>query len=146
MKRTVVTKEIILQKGIPFDNLANEYCSDRMLNREGGIPFSGLTYELYDNGNMSYYSYYVDGFADGDFVEFYKDGSVCSFNKMKRGQVIESIEWYHDGKIKEEGIYSFGICISNKKWDEQGNLTYEKVSPTEKEKLLIKKLSSVKND
>lgn len=142
----VVTKAVILQKGIHFDELANEYCSDRMLNREGGIPFSGLTYELYDNGEVSYYSYYVNGFPEGDFVEFYEDGSVCSFSKMKRGQVIETIEWYHDGKIKEEGTYNLGVCISNKKWDEQGNLTYEKVNPTENEKLLIKKLASVKYD
>ena len=62
---------------------------------------------------------------------------------MKRGKCTEKTEWYQDGKIKEKGIYNCGICLSNEKWDEQGNLVYEKVSPTESEMLLIKKLSSV---
>ncbi|ANU44988.1 hypothetical protein ADH76_01175 [Enterocloster clostridioformis] len=146
MERTAIDEAIILKKGINFDNLAFEYCSDRILDNyeeNGGKPFTGITYELYDNGRISYYCYYVNGFSEGDFVKFYKDGTIRSISKMKRGKCTEKTEWYQDGKIKEKGIYNCGICLSNEKWDEQGNLVYEKVSPTESEMLLIKKLSSV---
>lgn len=149
MERMAINEAIILQRGINFENLAFEYCSDRILDdyeENGGKPFTGVTYELYDNGRISYYCYYVNGFSEGDFVKFYTDGTICSISKMKRGQSIEKAEWYPDGKIKEEGTYNCGICISNKKWDEQGNLTYEKVGPTDGEISLIKKLSSVKYD
>ena len=62
---------------------------------------------------------------------------------MKRGRCTETTEWYQDGQVKEKGTYNCGICVSNEKWDEQGNLVYEKVGPTESEMLLIEKLSSV---
>ena len=149
MERAAIDEATILKKGINFDNLSFEYCSDRILDNyeeEGGKPFTGITYELYDNDRISYYCYYVNGFSEGNFVKFYKDGTIRSISKMKRGQCIEEIEWYQDGKIKENGIYNCGICISNKKWDEQGNLISEKGGPTESEMLLIKKLSSVHYD
>lgn len=149
MERRIIDEAIILQSGINFENLAFEYCSDRILDdyeENGGRPFTGLTYELFDNGRISYYCYYVNGFPEGDLVKLYANGTICSISKMKRGQSAEKAEWYQDGKIKEEGMYNCGICISSKKWDEQGNLTYEKISPTDSEILLIKKLSSVKYD
>lgn len=41
-------------------------------------------------------------------------------------------------------MYDCGICIRCKKWDKQGNLIYEKNSPTDRKIQLIKKLSSRK--
>lgn len=108
MERRIIDEAIILQSGINFENLAFEYCSDRILDdyeENGGRPFTGLTYELFDNGRISYYCYYVNGFPEGDFVKFYADGTICSISKMKRGQSAEKTEWYQDGKIKEEGMY-----------------------------------------
>lgn len=147
MERKAIDNAIILENGVNFENLQFEYCSDRILDdygENGGKPFTGLTYELFDNGRISYYCYYVDGFPDGNFVQFYTDGTIHSISKMKRGQSIEKTKWYQDGKIKEESMYDCGICIRCKKWDKQGNLIYEKNSPTDREIQLIKKLSSRK--
>ena len=114
MERTAIDEAIILKKGINFENLAFEYCSDRILDdyeENGGKPFTGITYELYDNGRIVYYCYYVNGFPEGDFVRFYRDGTIRSISKMKRGRCTETTEWYQDGQVKEKGTYNCGICI-----------------------------------
>lgn len=99
MERKAIDNAIILENGVNFENLQFEYCSDRILDdygENGGKPFTGLTYELFDNGRISYYCYYVDGFPDGNFVQFYTDGTIHSISKMKRGQSIEKSKWYQD--------------------------------------------------
>lgn len=144
MEKFILDKATILQNGINFENLAFEYCSDRILDdyeENGGKPFTGLTYELFEDDKIAYYCFYVDGFPDGDYVRFYPNGAVQGVSKMKKGQSTKSIEWYQDGTIKEAGMYQCGICTSCKKWDEHGTLVYEKVGPTDDERLLIEKLS-----
>lgn len=74
-----------------------------------------------------------------DDIYNYPDIDVTDLEKM-----IETAEWYKDGKIKEEGTYSYGICISLKKWDADGNIIYEKTCPTEEEMTLIKRRRAMK--
>lgn len=79
MENNLLTKEFVLQNGIDFENLHGEYCSDLILDKpedKGGKPFTGLTYELYKNGQLQYYCYYKDGFEDGQYVEFYENDNV----------------------------------------------------------------------
>lgn len=145
MEKSILDKAAILQNGVNFENLAFEDCGDRVLDdyeENGGRPFTGLTYELFDNGKVAYYCFYIDGFPDGDYVRFYPSGTIQSISKMRKGQSIERVEWYQHGKVKERGEYKCGICISCEKWNENGELIYKKIEPTDGEKLLIKKLSS----
>lgn len=138
MESNILTKEYVLNNGIDFDDddiLEQEYLSDRILDnsKEGeGKPFTGLTYEVYPNGNLIYYCYYKNGFKDGDFIEFYNDGKIKSIQHMKRGTIsgIESI-WYHNGVLKSETKYEYGVCLTFKEWDEEGTLIDEKLEPTD---------------
>ena len=140
MESNILTKEYVLNNGIDFDDddiLEQEYLSDRILDnsKEGeGKPFTGLTYELYPNGNLIYYCYYKNGFKDGDFIEFYNDGQIKSIQYMKRGTIsgIESI-WYNNGVLKSETKYEYGVCLTYKEWDEKGNLIDEKSEPTDED-------------
>jgi antitoxin component YwqK of YwqJK toxin-antitoxin module len=36
-----------------------------------------------------------------------------------------SHEWYDNGQVKSEGEYELSVCIKEKEWDEEGNLTRE---------------------
>lgn len=149
MERIGIDESIVLQNGIHFETLEFEAYSDRVLDKceeDGGKPFTGLAYERFKNGKISYYCYYADGFLEGDFVRFYEDGTICSISRMKRGQAVEKAEWHKNGKLKLEETCSYGIRISCKKWDEEGNIVYEKNGLTDSEKALVRKLSGVKYD
>lgn len=140
MESNILKKEYVLNNGVDFDDddiLEQEYLSDRILDNseEGqGKPFTGLTYELYPNGNLIYYCYYKNGFKDGDFIEFYSDGKIKSIQYMKRGTIsgVESI-WYNNGVLKSETKYEYGVCLTFKEWDEKGNLIDEKLEPTDED-------------
>ena len=63
---------------------------------------------------------------------------------MKRGQTSgRREEWYENGNIKRTSQHSHGVCLSYAEWDDRGNVTKEKKTPTKEELELIKKLSSV---
>ena len=138
MENRILTKDYVLKNGIDFDDddiLEQEYLSDRILDNSkeaGGKPFTGLTYETYQNGNLAYYCFYTNGFSDGDFIEFYDDGKIKSMQYMQRGRIygIEKI-WYNNGVLKSEARYEYGVCLTLKEWDEEGNLIKEKTGPTE---------------
>lgn len=131
----ILTKEYVLNNGVDFEDLWDEYCSDRILDNseeEGGEPFTGLTYETYPNGNLRYYCYYKNGFSHGDFVEFYDDGKTKSMQYMQRGRIygVEKI-WYRNGMLESEANYEYGVCLTFKKWNEEGILIEEKLKPSE---------------
>lgn len=89
MEIKILSKEYVLKNGVDFEDLWWEYCSDRVLDNpeEEGEPFTGLTYEMYPNGNLMHYCYYKKGFSDGDFIEFYNDEKIKSARYMQRGRI-----------------------------------------------------------
>lgn len=132
------TKEYVIANGVNFEHLWYSSCSDEILDNaedEGGKPFTGLTYELYDNGNLIYYSFYKDGFSHGDEMWFYRSGNIKRIEYKKYGRVRGKDEiWYESGKVKSLAEYEFGVCLNYKEWDEDGKLINEKIEPTENEK------------
>lgn len=67
----------------------------------GGKPFTGLLYELYNNGMPRYYQYYIEGFEDGEYVEFYDSGAIASYCIKKYGAFVDKVyEWHRNGKLK----------------------------------------------
>lgn len=109
---------------------------------EGGKPFTGLAYELYENGNLAYYCYYKNGFKEGNYVKFHHNGKVKSIDYMIKGQTrgIRKI-WYESEELKYEGTFKFGVCLKYTEWDKQGNIIRQKVAPTKEELRLITRLS-----
>lgn len=141
MEIKVLDKEYVLAHGVDFEELSGEYCSDRILDKpedEGGKPFTGLAYELYNNNELAYYCFYKDGFDHGDFVEFYENGNIESVQYMEYGRISGKEEtWFESGKLKSVGEYAYGICLSLKEWSEEGFLIEEKLEPTEDDLKMI---------
>lgn len=131
----------VIYEGVNFENLWYASCSDEILDNaedEGGLPFSGLTYELYDNGQLIYYCSYKDGFPYGEEIWFYKNGNIKTRKYKKYGRIFGKEEtWFEDGKLKSLSEYEFGVCLSYKEWDKDGKLINEKIEPTENEKKLL---------
>lgn len=142
----VLSKEYVLEHGMDFDEkLWFTSYSDEVLDNpeaEGGKPFTGLAYELYNNGTIAYYCYYKNGFKEGPYIKFYSNGKVKSTDCMKKGQTrgIRKI-WYENGELKYEGEFKFGICLKYTEWDKQGNIIGQKNTPTNDELELITRLS-----
>ena len=141
MENNTYDLKYVIENGINFEDLWYSSSSDEVLDSaedEGGKPFTGLTYELYDNGKLVYYCFYKYGFEDGDYLEFYKNGNIKSKQYMKYGRIRGKEEiWYESGKTKSIAEYEFGVCLNRKEWDEDGKLVNEKLEPTENEKKLL---------
>lgn len=129
MIKKILNKYQILEKGLEFENLFYGFpeFGDAMLeDQESGKLFSGITYELYENEEIMYYCKYLDGFAEGDFVNFYENGNLKSISKMKKGQVYKEFVWYLNGNPKLFAKYIDGVCVAEQEWDEKANLLYKK--------------------
>lgn len=142
----VLSKEYVFEHGIDFDEgLWFTSYSDEVLDNpeeEGGKPFTGLAYELHDNGNIAYYCYYQNGFKKGYYIKFHYNGKVKSTDNMIKGQTrgIRKI-WYESEELKFEGEFKFGVCLKYIEWDKQGNIIGQKNTPTKDELELITRLS-----
>lgn len=138
----ILSKEEVLKQGINFDEeLWFTSYSDEVLDNpenEGGNPFTGLVYELYDNGDLAYYCYYKNGFKDGDYVKFHTNGKIRSIDYMVKGQTrgIRK-KWYESEELMYEGEFIYGVCLRYTEWDKQGNIIRQKNSPTQDDLELI---------
>lgn len=141
MENNILTKEYVLDNGVNLEELWNEYCSDRILDKpedEGGKPFTGLVYELYSNNEIDYYCFYKDGFEHGDYVEFYENRNIKSIQYMEYGTIVGKEEtWFESGSLKSVAEYKYGVCLRLKEWNEEGNLIKEKLEPTENDLNII---------
>lgn len=142
----ILSKEYVMEHGTDFDEeLWFTSYSDEVLDNpedENGKPFTGLAYELYENGNLIYYTNYVNGFIEGELIEFYKNGNLKSVKNLIHGQSngTERI-WYEIGELKFEGEYKFGITLHYIEWDTEGHIIKQKLSPTETDLKLIESFS-----
>ncbi|WP_410983074.1 toxin-antitoxin system YwqK family antitoxin [Bacillus cereus] len=146
----IVNKEYVIEHGTDFDeNLWFASYSDEVLDNpedKNGKPFTGLAYELYDNGNLMYYTNYVKGFIESELIEFYKNGNLKSVKNFILGQCngIERV-WYESEALKFEGEYKFGIALHYVEWDEEGGSIKKKISPTDIDLQLIESISKCDN-
>lgn len=145
----IKTKEEILHEGIEFTGdvcFSGEY-GEEVYEKEmedGGQPITGLLYEKDQDGNILYYSYYVEGVKDGDSIWFYKSGKVKEMSVMKaRTKYGESISMYENGDIKRVEQCEYGIVLAYKEYDTNGDLINEKNEPTDMEKKILEKFRNV---
>ena len=74
----------------------------------------------YNDGNKEFTGTYMNGYMNGKYQE-YRVG-VWKF-------------WYHNGKIKFEGMYKDGVLISKKCWNSDGeNISCNSLEISESEK------------
>lgn len=125
-KDELYTLDYIKKNGVDFEDLWFSSTSDEILDNpedEGGTPFIGLTYELYDNGQLQYYSFYKDGFKHGLLREFYNTGERKSEEIMHYGQTKgKRTQWYENGQLKSVSEHELGVELSYQEWDIKHNL------------------------
>jgi antitoxin component YwqK of YwqJK toxin-antitoxin module len=70
------------------------------------VPFTGILYGRYDNGQLMTIQEYVDGIGNGTWVQFNPDGT-----KLEQGTYVDNrvegpvTQFYEDGSIKAKGQY-----------------------------------------
>lgn len=139
----ILPKEEILSKGkILFDDVGYDPLTGIYVEMDTDIPYNGIAYTLYDNGEIESYSYYVNGIEDIQTVEFYFDRQLKKYYEMKNGLI--------DGKIikwNEKGIMTYcaeceaSVIKTFKEWNDQGELINEKKEPTIED---LKKIEKIK--
>ena len=95
-------------------------------NRNGkGEEYNGFTDELIFEGD------YIEGRRNGYGKEYYEEKYDCELIIKYEGKYLngkrngKGKENYYNGKVKFEGIYSFGLKYEGKGYDQDGNLIYE---------------------
>ena len=100
----LLSKEYVIEHGTYFDG--EEICWSgefgNLICNNKGIPFKGLLFELYRNGNLAYYSFYENGVQNGIAIQFHISGRVKSYGVYNKGLLVgKSYEWYENGMIKK---------------------------------------------
>lgn len=145
----ILSESYVIENGIEFTGdvcYSGEY--DQQVyttdTENGGVPINGILYEKYKNGKLQYYSYYIDGIANGTEVWFYESGKIKSICSMNGGTIDgEYVEYFEDGSIKLKKNCKYGLVITMHRYDENGHIIEEKNGLTESQKKLYDKWDSI---
>jgi antitoxin component YwqK of YwqJK toxin-antitoxin module len=100
-----------------------------------GVRFTGVSYELYDDGQLRFEGEYENGYLVGAYHEWYpsrrlqSEGYIAKMGERERGSWQR--EWFENGQLKLEKSYNrLSGHVIERKWNEQGELIYEYERPT----------------
>lgn len=75
----------------------------------GGRPFTGLYYELYDTGELELYSYYNNGVPVKNMFTFYKKGTVKSYHYFSEDRMNDYFYKFDEaGNLIQADIWENG--------------------------------------
>ena len=128
-----------------YNKAENKYHYEQLFFKD--TPFTGITYELFANGNPKGYSCYKDGYECGDNVDFFEDGSLSFINRTApdHSRCFAS-GWHENGKPAMEVIahrpdnkqfyihntYDTNGNIISKRYYDEMDFTYNYASPDER--------------
>lgn len=109
------------------------------------VPYSGILYGLYENGNARYQfrvkdgkpdgvseewdetgqkrqeTHYVDGVLNGPILTWHKNGQKASEGAFKNGKPDGRFEgWHENGQKSGEGNFKDGESSDRKFWNKEG--------------------------
>lgn len=148
MPNDILVKEFIVQNGTEFEKCLEyggpydlgivEYTED---GRER--LFTGLAYDIYENGNIESYFYVDNGVKQGKCVEFYPNSTVKRIGSMNKNSAQGyQVEFFEDGTKKYESECIAGREMVFKKYDERENIIEQKTEPSESDLLYAEKFNS----
>jgi antitoxin component YwqK of YwqJK toxin-antitoxin module len=125
---------------VNFDELDGNEWGDDVWYLKGEL-FTGIAYEVYENGQLRSEGEYENGQSAGAYRDWYPSGqlklegySVKLSERAKLGKGEPASwqrEWFENGQLKlEKSSDKSGRRISEKKWNEQGELIYEYERPS----------------
>ena len=101
-----------------------EPSEDYLVMEYEGMPFSGVAFEYGQNGEVITETNFVDGQKSGVSKEWSSSGILIREQSFLLDALHgPSREWYDNGKPKLDGVYELGVCVKEKEWDIQGNVT-----------------------
>lgn len=153
MKSNELDLAYVLNNGENLENLEENWQDDLVLKpmegSGGPTPFTGLAYELGEDGKtVLYYGTYEDGLPHGISVFIHPNGQIKNKATIFHGTGHGwSRQWNQQGRLVFLGEYIRGISVRFREWDEAGNLKDEKTGPSETERAIIEQrmLAAKKN-
>ena len=104
--------------------------------------FTGLAYDIYENGNIESYFYVDNGVKQGMSVEFYPNGNLKRVGNMSKSAAEGyQVEFFENGEVKYESECIAGREMIFKKYNEQGDIIEQKIEPSESDLIYAKKFS-----
>lgn len=89
-------------------------------------PFTGIAFELGRTGTLEAETEYLDGLRHGLQKMWYPDGAIASEGTFQNDVIHGTFrEWHPDGTLALEQVGEFGILLSEKAWDERGQVVKE---------------------
>ena len=83
----------------------------------------GESVEYYENGQLFQKVTHIDGEQDGELLQYYENGQLKWKGMYKDDkQNGEFLNYYENGQLKYEGIVKEGKIVTEKNYDESGNL------------------------
>jgi len=105
---------------VQFDLL--EYKHDGLCYFEQ-IPFSGVAYDLFPNGQLSSEVEHIDGLQEGMARSWFPSGQLeCQQMFWRDASHGKYFEWFENGKLKMARLDQFGFAILTKEWNVDGEL------------------------
>ena len=95
---TILSLDYVIENGINWnENDDIDYDGYKICDLSGGkeVPFTGLLYELFQDGDLSWYGYYKDGLEIKENVSFFGSGEVHIYHGFGR-----YYEWRENGNIR----------------------------------------------
>jgi antitoxin component YwqK of YwqJK toxin-antitoxin module len=88
--------------------------------------YNGIVFEKFDSYIASEFEV-KDGLKNGIETLYYKNGVKESCSEYKNG-LLDGLtkNYYETGELEEEVIFEYGICVSHKLYDKNGNIKEEK--------------------
>lgn len=88
-----------------------------------GVPFSGTSFELFDQGAPKLESEYIDGLESGVCKEWFANGQLKSCVHCKNGMKHGISEIFFDNGHKQvNSLYEWGVEISYDEFTKKGEL------------------------
>jgi antitoxin component YwqK of YwqJK toxin-antitoxin module len=112
---------------IEYDDLI--YTAAHIFVHEGR-PFTGITEDLFPNGQLQCRIHFKDGREHGIAEAYFPSGAKKSKTPYTGGAAHgRDTEWFESGAVRIERDIEFGFMIREKVFDESGNLVKEYIRP-----------------
>ena len=145
MSNEVLSKEFIIQNGIEFEDYLGyggpyEQGIVEYTEEDEEKLFTGLAYDLFENGNIESYLFVENGVKQGQSVSFYPDGSIKRIGNMDKGAADGyQVEYFKNGSKKYESNRVVGREMTYIKYDENGNIVEQKKEANESDLMYAEK-------
>ena len=116
-----------IEERMLIDQLTNKGTLDVPILYLEGEPFSGMSYDIHTNGDLSFEGKFIDSKLNGLRKRWYKNGVLNSEGRFSNGK-RDGIHnyYYNNGQLESEENYSNGKRNGSQKyWDENGQLKIE---------------------